>query len=38
MFGINCSVNTGSVIGSDVSVAPGSFVEGKIDSNTRIGR
>lgn len=30
-FGINCSVNVGTVVGSNVSIAPQSFVDGWID-------
>lgn len=37
-LGINCSVNVGTVIGSEVLAAPGSFIEGKISENTRIRR
>lgn len=37
-FGINCSINVGSVIGSSVKVAPGSSVEGHISGDTVIGR
>ncbi|NYT04814.1 MAG: NTP transferase domain-containing protein [Methanomicrobiales archaeon] len=37
-FGINCSVNTGSVVGSNVRVAPHSLVEGCISDGTVIGR
>jgi bifunctional UDP-N-acetylglucosamine pyrophosphorylase/glucosamine-1-phosphate N-acetyltransferase len=35
-FGINCSINVGTVIGSGVSVAPHCFVEGWIDEETRV--
>jgi bifunctional UDP-N-acetylglucosamine pyrophosphorylase/glucosamine-1-phosphate N-acetyltransferase len=35
-FGINCSVNVGTVIGSNTSFAPGSFIEGCIGENTCI--
>ncbi|MDD1708192.1 MAG: hypothetical protein LUQ33_03355 [Methanoregulaceae archaeon] len=35
-FGINCSINTGTVIGRGVSVAPHCFVEGWIDEETRV--
>ncbi|MDI6876834.1 MAG: sugar phosphate nucleotidyltransferase [Methanomicrobiales archaeon] len=35
-FGINCSINVGSVIGSGVLVAPHSRVEGCIESGTQI--
>lgn len=37
-IGINCSVNVGTVIGSGVMAAPGSFLEGKIADQTKIGR
>ena len=37
-LGINCSVNTGTVIGSRVFAAPGSFIEGKIEDDVKIGR
>lgn len=37
-LGINCSVNVGTVIGSGVMAAPGSFLEGKIADKTKIGR
>lgn len=37
-LGINCSVNVGTLIGSGVLAAPGSFLEGKIAEKTRIGR
>ena len=33
-FGINCSINVGTVIGSGVRVAPHCFVEGWIDPET----
>jgi len=35
-FGINCAVNPGAVIGSGVSVAPHTLVEGVIEDNTRM--
>jgi UDP-N-acetylglucosamine diphosphorylase / glucose-1-phosphate thymidylyltransferase / UDP-N-acetylgalactosamine diphosphorylase / glucosamine-1-phosphate N-acetyltransferase / galactosamine-1-phosphate N-acetyltransferase len=35
-FGINCSINVGTVIGSRVSVAPHCFVEGWIDEETKV--
>ncbi|MDD1706337.1 MAG: NTP transferase domain-containing protein [Methanoregulaceae archaeon] len=35
-FGINCSINVGTVIGSRVSVAPHSFLEGWIDEDTKV--
>jgi UDP-N-acetylglucosamine diphosphorylase/glucosamine-1-phosphate N-acetyltransferase len=35
-FGINCSVNVGTVVGSGVSIAPHSAVEGWIDEDTRV--
>ncbi|MDD4126826.1 MAG: DapH/DapD/GlmU-related protein, partial [Methanomicrobium sp.] len=37
-LGINCSVNTGTVIGSRVTAAPGSYIEGKINDDVKIGR
>ena len=37
-LGINCSVNVGTIIGSGVMAAPGSFLEGNIAEKTRIGR
>lgn len=36
LFGINCSVNTGSSIASGVHVAPGVTLSGKIEKNTVI--
>jgi bifunctional UDP-N-acetylglucosamine pyrophosphorylase/glucosamine-1-phosphate N-acetyltransferase len=33
-FGINCSINVGSVVGSGASIAPHSLVEGWIDEDT----
>lgn len=36
LFGINCSVNVGSLIGSGTRVAPHSFVEGCIEENSII--
>jgi bifunctional UDP-N-acetylglucosamine pyrophosphorylase/glucosamine-1-phosphate N-acetyltransferase len=35
-FGINCSVNVGSVIGSDSIIAPHAIVEGCLENNTYI--
>jgi len=35
-FGINCSVNVGTVIGSRVSVAPHCFIEGWIADETKV--
>ena len=35
-FGINCSVNVGTVVGSRVSVAPHSAVEGWIEEDTTV--
>jgi bifunctional UDP-N-acetylglucosamine pyrophosphorylase/glucosamine-1-phosphate N-acetyltransferase len=35
-FGINCSINVGTVIGSRVSVAPHCFVEGWIADETKV--
>jgi len=35
-FGINCSVNVGAVLGSNVKVAPHSYVEGWIDEDSQI--
>jgi UDP-N-acetylglucosamine diphosphorylase/glucosamine-1-phosphate N-acetyltransferase len=35
-FGINCSVNPGAVIGSGVTIAPHTLVEGVIGDNTRV--
>jgi UDP-N-acetylglucosamine diphosphorylase / glucose-1-phosphate thymidylyltransferase / UDP-N-acetylgalactosamine diphosphorylase / glucosamine-1-phosphate N-acetyltransferase / galactosamine-1-phosphate N-acetyltransferase len=35
-FGINCSINVGTVIGSRVSVAPHCLVEGWIDEDTKV--
>ena len=35
-FGINCSVNVGTVIGSRVSIAPHTAVEGWIDEETKV--
>ena len=37
-LGINCSVNTGTVIGSRVAAAPGSYIEGNVDDDAKIGR
>ncbi|KQC11296.1 MAG: glucose-1-phosphate thymidylyltransferase [Methanolinea sp. SDB] len=36
-FGINCSVNVGTVVGSNVGIAPHSFVDGWIDEYSVIG-
>lgn len=36
MFGINCSINTGSSIGSGTRVGPGAVVSGKHENNTVI--
>jgi len=38
LFGINCSVNTGSSIGSGCRIAPHSFVEGVCDDDTIVSR
>ncbi|MCP1662640.1 MULTISPECIES: bifunctional sugar-1-phosphate nucleotidylyltransferase/acetyltransferase [Methanocalculus] len=38
LFGINCSVNTGSIIGSNSRIAPHSFVDGVYDDDTIISR
>ncbi len=35
-FGINCSVNVGTVVGSRVSVAPHTAIEGWIDEETKV--
>jgi UDP-N-acetylglucosamine diphosphorylase/glucosamine-1-phosphate N-acetyltransferase len=35
-FGINCSVNVGTVIGSGVRISPGSLVDGFIEEGSRI--
>jgi bifunctional UDP-N-acetylglucosamine pyrophosphorylase/glucosamine-1-phosphate N-acetyltransferase len=35
-FGINCSINVGTVIGSKASFAPGSFIEGCVGENSCI--
>ena len=35
-FGINCSINVGTVIGSNAMFAPGSYIEGQIGENTFI--
>lgn len=37
-IGINCSINTGTIIGSRVKAAPGTYIEGKINDDVRIGR
>ncbi len=37
-FGINCSVNAGSWIGSRVKAAPNSYLSGKINDDTVLGR
>lgn len=36
LFGINCSINAGSVVGSGVKVAPHQYVHGTIADNTTI--
>ena len=38
LFGINCSINVGTVIGSHSRIGPGVCVEGIINDNTVIGR
>lgn len=38
LFGINCSVNVGSVIGNHCRIGPHAFVDGKIEDNTVIKR
>jgi bifunctional UDP-N-acetylglucosamine pyrophosphorylase/glucosamine-1-phosphate N-acetyltransferase len=38
LFGINCSINTGSVIGSGSRIAPHSFVDGIYDDETVVSR
>jgi len=35
-FGINCSVNVGSVIGSGAHFAPGSYIDGKYGENSKV--
>ncbi|MFZ0004432.1 MAG: DapH/DapD/GlmU-related protein, partial [Methanoregula sp.] len=35
-FGINCSVNVGSVIGSNAQFAPNSYIEGRFGENSTI--
>ena len=35
-FGINCSVNVGSVIGSNAAFAPGSYIKGNFGENSTI--
>ena len=35
-FGINCSVNVGSVIGSGALFAPGSYIDGKYGENSKV--
>ncbi|HUH78547.1 MAG TPA: bifunctional sugar-1-phosphate nucleotidylyltransferase/acetyltransferase [Methanoregula sp.] len=35
-FGINCSINVGTMIGSNASFAPGSYIEGCIGENSTI--
>jgi bifunctional UDP-N-acetylglucosamine pyrophosphorylase/glucosamine-1-phosphate N-acetyltransferase len=35
-FGINCSVNVGSVIGSNANFAPNSSIEGSFGENATI--
>ena len=37
-FGINCSVNAGSSVGSRVKAAPNSYISGKINDDTVLGR
>lgn len=37
-FGINCSVNAGSSVGSRVRAAPNSYISGKINDDTTVGR
>ena len=37
-FGINCSVNAGSSVGSRVKAAPNSYISGKINDDTILGR
>ncbi len=34
LFGINCSVNVGAVIGSNVRISPHSYVEGWIEEGS----
>ncbi len=36
LFGINCSINTGSSIGSGTKVAPHTLVKGTIENNTEV--
>jgi len=36
LFGINCSVNVGSIVGSNAKIAPHSLVEGCIDDGSTI--
>ncbi|HJJ30812.1 MAG TPA: sugar phosphate nucleotidyltransferase [Methanocorpusculum sp.] len=36
LFGINCSINTGSSIGSGTKVAPGAVVSGIVENNTAV--
>ncbi len=38
LFGINCSVNVGTVIGNDCAFAPHSYIDGIIHNNTIIRR
>ena len=35
-FGINCSINVGTVIGSNTMFSPGSYIEGCIGENSCI--
>jgi len=37
-FGINSSVNVGTIVGSNVQVSPGAFIGGEIADSTFIGR
>ena len=36
LFGINCSVNTGTIVGAGVRVAPHAYIHGCIDDGTEI--
>ena len=38
LFGINCSVNVGSVIGNHCRIGPHTFVEGRLEDKTVINR
>lgn len=38
LFGINCSVNVGSVIGNHCRIGPHTLVEGRLEDKTVIGR